>query len=104
MAVSYAPIPDLPVLPAERGSSTSSGHSSPCHRMVGSIRKRSLALARHLPAIAVATAQSRRKICLLRRRLVIIHPSAAIAGSVSVSSSALASLRSAVSKPSVNQV
>src|SRR5208282_4595970 len=31
------------------------------------------------------------------------HPSAAIAGSVSLSSSALASLRSAVSRPSVNQ-
>jgi hypothetical protein len=50
-----------------------------------------------------APAQSRRGICQSSRCCVLTHPSAAIAGSVSLSSSVLASLRSVVSKPSVNQ-
>ena len=47
--------------------------------------------------------RSGRRISSCSHRFVLTHPSAAIAGSVSLSSSVLASLRSAVSNPSVNQ-
>src|ERR1700719_1314786 len=79
-------------------------HSWPRQRIVGLIKKRPV--ARNLCAFELdvaATMRSGRRISSCSHRFVLTHPSAAIAGSVSLSSSVLASLRSAVSNPSVNQ-
>jgi hypothetical protein len=69
--------------------------------MVGSAVKRAVRTGLlQVGAIVVATVQSLMPVEPLTGNY---SPSAAIAGSVSSSSSALASFRSAVSKPSVNQ-